>query len=114
MPSPTISNAAAGDYRAFAVNGDRDPFGALHLLAGVEPTRLTFGMWRCPPLTVEVTNRADEGVFVVSGELTLEVDGGPPARLSAGDLVLVLHGSNCRYTVLEEITAVFASAAAAP
>ena len=28
MPAPTISNAAAGEYTPFAVNGDRDPFGA--------------------------------------------------------------------------------------
>jgi uncharacterized cupin superfamily protein len=114
VPAPTISNAGAGEYTPFAVNGDRDPFGALHLLAAVSPTRLTFGMWRCPPLTVELTNRSDEGVYVVSGELTLEIDGGPPAHLSAGDLVLVLHGSNCRYTIVEEITAVFASSPAAP
>ena len=47
---------------------------------------------------------------MVSGEMTLEIDGGPPARLGAGDLVLVVHGSHCRYTIVEEITAVFASA----
>ena len=32
MPAPTISNADAGMYTPFAVNGDRDPFGALHML----------------------------------------------------------------------------------
>ena len=112
MPAPTISNAAAGSYTPFAVNGDRDPFGALHMLvpAADHPSRLSIGMWRCPPLTVDVTNRWDEGIYVVSGEMTLEVDGGPPARLAAGDLFLVVHGSKCRYTVVEEITAVFASA----
>ena len=112
MPAPTISNAGAGSYTPFAVNGERDPFGALHMLAAPagHPSRLSFGMWRCPPLTVEVTNRADEGVYIVSGEVIVEIDGGPPARLRAGDLFLVVHGSDCRYTIVEEITAVFASA----
>ena len=112
MPAATISNAGAGTYTPFAVNGDRDPFGAVHMLdpGAANPSRLSFGMWRCPPLTVEVTPRSDEGVYVISGELTLEIDGGPPARLRAGDLFLVVHGSNCRYTIVEEITAVFASA----
>ena len=113
MPAPTISSADAGTYTPFAVNGDRDPFGALHLLDAGAPTRLTFGMWRCPPVTVEVTPRSDEGVFVIGGEVLLEIDGGPAARLTAGDLVLILHGSRCRYTVVEDITAVFASAPAA-
>ncbi len=112
MPAPTISNAGAGTYTPFAVNGDRDPFGALHMLdPGAEhPSRLSFGMWSCPPLTVEVTPRSDEGIYVVSGTLALEIDGGAPARLTAGDLVLIVHGSHCRYTIVEEVTAVFASA----
>ena len=112
MPAPTISNADAGEYTPFAVNGDRDPFGALHMLAPAaeHPSRLHFGMWRCPPLTVEVTPRSDEGIYVLSGELTLEIDGGPPARLTAGDLVLVVHGSHCRYTIVDDVTAVFAAA----
>lgn len=112
MPAPIISSAGAGEYTPFAVNGDRDPFGALHMLQPdvAHPSRLSFGMWRCPLLTVEVTPRSDEGIYVVSGELTLEIDGGPPTRLTAGDLVLVVHGSRCRYTVVEEVTAVFASA----
>jgi uncharacterized cupin superfamily protein len=112
VPAPTISSAGAGAYTPFAVNGDRDPFGALHMLEPhpEHPSRLSFGMWRCPPLTVEVTPRSDEGIYVVSGELTVEIDGGPPRRLTAGDLVLVVHGSRCRYTIVEEITAVFAGA----
>ena len=112
MPTPTISNADAGEYTPFAVNGDRDPFGALHMLAPAaeHPSRLSFGMWRCPPLTVEVTPRSDEGIYVLSGELTLEIDGGPPVRLGAGDLVLVVHGSHCRYTIVADVTAVFAAA----
>jgi uncharacterized cupin superfamily protein len=112
VPAPTISNAAAGEYTPFAVNGDRDPFGALHMLTpdAAHPSRLSFGTWRCPPLTVEVTPRGDEGIYVIDGALTLEIDGGPPARLAAGDLVLVVHGSHCRYTILEDVTAVFASA----
>jgi uncharacterized cupin superfamily protein len=112
VPAATISNADAGTYTPFAVNGDRDPFGVLHMLRPGDDTasRLSFGMWRCPPLTVEVTPRSDEGIYVVSGELTLEIDGGPPARLAAGDLVLVVHGSRCRYTIVEEVIAVFASA----
>jgi uncharacterized cupin superfamily protein len=105
----SISNVESGTYEPFAVNGDRDPFGSLNLL-DIGFTPLTFGTWRCPPVTVEVTPRSDEGVFVVSGEMTLSVDNGPPARLGAGDLVLIRHGSTCRYTVLEDVLAVFASA----
>ena len=110
----SISNAAAGTYTAFAVNGDRDPFGSLHLLEfdGGDAPRVIFGMWRCPPLTVtvEVTPTRDEGIYVVSGSFDLAVDDAAPARLGPGDLVLVRHGARCRYTVSEELTAVFASA----
>jgi uncharacterized cupin superfamily protein len=105
----SMSNAESGTYTPFAVNGDRDPFGALKLL-DIGETRLTFGMWRCPPATVEVTPRSDEGVYVVSGTMTLAVDNAPPSRLGPGDLVLIRHGSLCRYTVLEDLVAVFASA----
>ncbi len=105
----SISNAETGTYTPFAVNGERDPFGSLNLL-DVGGSPLTFGTWRCPPATVEVTPRSDEGVFVISGAMTLAIDNGPPSRLGPGDLVLIRHGSVCRYTVLEDLTAVFASA----
>lgn len=111
MPGLSISNADAGEYTPFAVNGDRDPFGALHMLdRGDPPARLSFGMWRCPPLTVEVTPRSDEGVYVIAGAIELTVDDDPPVRLGPGDLILVRHGGRCRYHVLEDVTAVFASA----
>ena len=104
----SISNARTGTYTPFAVNGDRDPFGSLNLL-DVGGSPLTFGTWRCPPATVEVTPRSDEGVFVISGAMTLAVDNGPPSRLGPGGLVLIQHGSLCRYTVVEDLVAVFGS-----
>ncbi len=108
----SISSAQAGTYTPFAVNGDRDPFGSLHLLEfdGGDAPRVIFGIWRCPPLTVEVTPTRDEGIYVVAGTVELAIDDGAPARLGAGDLVLVRNGARCRYTVSEDLTAVFASA----
>jgi uncharacterized cupin superfamily protein len=81
---------------------DEETGGLVHLLRADETVQA--GLWKPGGLagkTIELKLAAHETLLVLAGSGRLEVDGGPPLELRAGDMVSLRKGSKTTWVVDE-------------
>jgi len=83
-----------------------DPQASGTLLWKSDDSKLCAGIWECTPGTFDWTH-ADETACIVTGRVTVSLEGGDALELAAGDAVFFPAGSKTRWEVHETVRKAF-------
>ena len=99
LKSTPVSNVGTTQYEPFMAEGKK--FGDIHWLrteSGGEGMLLT-GFWSHEPADLPYVFTGDETVYVLEGEVTVDVDGGDSVTLRAGDVASFTKGQTSTWRI---------------